>query len=429
LGPQGVACIVDGKGALLAHPDETLVLAHSNWSMRPVIKEWLEHPGQPTILTESADSAMGFKESVAYPIPLLKSAVVVQQPKKEVFAPLEKMRNQFILWTLVSLTIFISLAVWVSWRILEPVRQLQHAAEQLGKGNRDVYLNIQTRDELEDLGTTFLQMATSLTQLEMLRNDLLHMIVHDLKMPLSTMMATLDSLLLGDFGTLEKGQVQFVQLARRSGQEMLLLIQNLLDVGKMEEGKLKLHKERFSPRGWAENVLSGFQPLVAAAQKHLRLSIGPDLGPIEGDIALLSRVLANLISNALRHTAKVTGEVEVSLYPDGTYLAVQVRDNGEGISEEDQKHIFDKFVQGQEPALTETAAASSARTVRTGVGLGLTFCKMMVEAHGGRIAVFSQPNEGSLFTVHLPMETPFVVPDPTPETPRAIAALSTDKVG
>ena len=421
LGPHGVAYIVDKKGLLLAHPDETLVLGHSNWAAHPVVRTWLAHPERPTALTEAQDP-LGTTESVAYPIPLLESAVVIQQPKKEVFAPLEKMLNQFILWTLVSLAVFISLAVWLAWRILHPVRQLTRAAEQLGRGQRDVHLDIHTHDELEDLGTTFVQMASSLRQLEMLRNDLTHMIVHDLKMPLSTMMATLDSLILGDFGALAKGQVQFVQTARRSGQEMLLLIQNLLDVAKMEEGKLKLHKERFPPRGWAENVLSGFQPLADAAQKRLRLSIGPDLGPVEGDIALLSRVLANLISNALRHIRPVTGEVEVSLYADGHYLAVQVRDNGDGIAEEDQKHIFEKFTQGHDES-------ASTRSARTGVGLGLTFCKMMVEAHGGRIAVFSQPNEGSLFTLHLPMQAPYVVPEPPAETPGSIAGLSTDKVG
>jgi len=254
------------------------------------------------------------------------------------------------------------------------------------------------------------------------------MIVHDLKMPLSTMMATLDSLILGDFGPLGKGQAQFVQIARRSGQEMLLLIQNLLDVGKMEEGKLKLHKERFPPRGWAENVLSGFKPIADSAQKRLSLALGPDLGPVEGDIALLSRMLANLISNALRHARQVTGVVEVCLYADGAYLAVQVRDNGDGISEEDQKHIFEKFVQGQSSPQAGETGLSGARQARTGVGLGLTFCKMMVEAHGGRIAVCSQKNEGSLFTVHLPMQAPFEAPQAALAVVPFIAGLPTDKV-
>ena len=131
---------------------------------------------------------------------------------------------------------------------------------------------------------------------------------------------------------------------------------------------------------------------------------------------LMRQILWNLISNALRHTRPVTGEVEVSIYREGTFLAVRVRDNGEGIPDEDQKHIFEKFVQGD----------GRRASVRTSVGLGLTFCKMITEAHGGRISVYSQSGEGSLFTLHIPMrETLGKSPAENP----SIAALSTDKVG
>jgi len=416
VGPGGVAFIVNEKGTLLAHPDEKLVLAHTNWANRPVVQAWLQNPKEPTILTESYSENRLAYESVAYPIPLLRSAVVVQQPKSAVYAPLQKMRRQFVLWTVVSLIILIPFTIWVAWRITHPLRQLRQAAEKVGQGERDLRLNIHTHDELEDLASTFEGMAASLGQLERMRNDLVSMIVHDLKMPLSTMMATLDSLLMGDCGPLVKGQTQFVQIARRSGQEMLLLIMNLLDVAKMEEGKLTLMKEPFAPRGWAENVISSFKPVAESGQKRLRLVEGDDLGPVEGDIPLLARVLANLISNALRHTRPVTGEVEVSIYREGTFLAVRVRDNGEGIPEQDQKHIFEKFVQGD----------GRRASVRTGVGLGLTFCKMIVEAHGGRISVYSQPGEGSLFTLHLPMRETL---GKSPAEEPFVAALSTDKVG
>lgn len=415
IGANGMAFIVNDRGTLLAHPDEQLVLSHANWADRPVVKAWLADPEKPSVLTESWEGGDDPLESVAYPIPLLKSAVVVQQPKSQVHRPIEDMVSQLIIWTLVSLVIFVSLSVWLAGRIVAPIQQLRGAAERIGAGERDIRLRIQTQDELQDLGEAFEQMAASLAQLERLRNDLTHMIVHDLKMPLSTMMASLDSLLLGDFGRLEKGQTQFVQIARRSGQEMLLLIQNLLDVAKLEEGKLILHRERFAPRGWAENVLFGFQPLADAAQKKIRLHVAPDVGPVLGDIGLLSRVLANLVSNALRHTARVTGEVDVSLYADGPYLAVQVRDNGEGIPHADQRHVFEKFVQA------DRAGGEAGRSPRTGVGLGLTFCKMVVEAHEGRISLYSQAGEGTLFTLHLPMQPPV--------SASSVAALPSDKVG
>jgi two-component system sensor histidine kinase/response regulator len=225
------------------------------------------------------------------------------------------------------------------------------------------------------------------------RRDLISMIVHDLKMPLSTILPSLESLLVGDLGKLSKDQAHFIHMARRSAQEMLMLIQNLLDVAKMEEGKLKLHPELFNPPDWATSVVSNFKPLAEAANKKLSLTFARDLTPLEGDTALLGRVLGNLISNALRHTPAVSGEVAVTLYHDGGQLAVEVRDNGEGIPEEEIGRIFEKFVQGEK---TKSSLGS-------GTGLGLTFCKMVVDAHGGHITVFSQPKEGSAFTFRLPI--------------------------
>jgi two-component system, sensor histidine kinase and response regulator len=265
---------------------------------------------------------------------------------------------------------------------------------EVGQGKRDIHLDIHTHDELEDLANTFEQMTRSLAQLERVRRDLISMIVHDLKMPLSTILPSLESLLAGDIGPLTKEQSYFVQMARRSSQEMLMLIQNLLDVAKMEEGKLALHRELFAPGDWAKSVVSNFQPLADAAKRKLTLTLSKDVAPIDGDSALLGRVLGNLISNALRHTPAASGEVSITLYRDATLLAVEVRDNGDGIPEADQERIFEKFVQGE----THEAALHS------GTGLGLTFCKMVVEAHGGHITVFSQPKEGSVFTFRLPLK-------------------------
>jgi len=310
------------------------------------------------------------------------------------------MRRQLIVWALVSAALFLLIALFVSWRILKPLHELQKAAEAVGQGKRDIHLDIHTRDELEDLASAFEKMTLSLAELERVRRDLISMIVHDLKMPLSTILPSLESLLMGDLGKLTKEQADFMQIARRSAHEMLMLIQNILDVAKMEEGKLRLHPEPFNPADWAHSIVSNFKPLAEAAKKKLLLSIAKDLAPVEGDAALLGRVLGNLISNALRYTAPVSGEVAVALYRDGTQLVVEVRDNGEGILETEQERIFEKFVQGE----------NHREGLGGSVGLGLTFCKMVVEAHDGRITLFSQPKFGSVFTFRLAMREPVDVP-------------------
>jgi len=392
VGPHGIAYIVDSKGTLLAHPNEKLVLAHTSWAPRRVVQAWLAQPDRPTTLTRDRDPEGAELLSIAYPIPLLKSAVIIQQPKADIYAALERMRREFIIWTLVSVLVFLAMALAVAWKILKPLRQLQAAVEEVSQGKRDVHLNIHTHDELEDLAATFEKMTQSLAALERTRRDLISMVVHDLKMPLSTILPSLESLLAGDLGSLSKDQSHFIQMARRSGHEMLMLIHNLLDVAKMEEGKLSLHPEPFTPGDWAKSVVANFQPLADSAKKKLALEVAYGIVAVKGDVPLLSRVLGNFISNALRHTVPGSGEVTVSLYQDGDQLAVEIRDNGEGIPEAEQKTIFERFVQGQ----------GQTANLRSGTGLGLTFCKMIVETHGGHITLFSQPKEGSVFTFRLP---------------------------
>ncbi|OGR91232.1 MAG: hypothetical protein A2992_03455 [Elusimicrobia bacterium RIFCSPLOWO2_01_FULL_59_12] len=393
VGQRGTAFVVNSRGALLAHVEEERVRAHTNLASAPVVQEWLSHLSEPTGLHEYADEIGVPVIAMAYPIPLLQSAVVVQQPKEDVYAPLKQMRNQLIAWTALWVGLFMALTVLIAWRIQQPLRQLQSAAEDIAGGKMDVTLNIQTHDELEDLGRAFSRMAGSLRQLEGMRRDLINMIVHDLKSPLSSIMVSMDYLLTGQTGSLSGEQRKFLSLGHRSANEMFMLIQNLLDVARLEEGKLSLNKESFDPRAWAEESVLSFQPVADAGKKKLHFSAREDLPSVEGDRALLGRVLGNLLSNALRHTPLGSGEVFVTLSRRGDQLAVEVRDNGQGIPQEYQTRIFEKFVQ------VERKRAH----LRTGTGLGLTFCKMAVEAHGGRIFVYSAPEEGSTFTFLLPL--------------------------
>ena len=393
VGDRGSAYIVDQHGALLAHVDADRVRAHTNLARTPVVQDWLGQPSLPTDLREYADERGVPMIALAYPIPLLKSAVVVQQPKADVYAPLVHMRSELILWSSLWVCLFLAVTVLVAWRIHQPLRQLESAAEHIAQGKMDVQLEIHTHDELEDLAQAFIKMAGSLRQMEGMRRDLISMIVHDLKSPLSSIQASLDYLLAGEAGLLNPEQRKFVMLSHRSGLEMLILVQNLLDVAKLEEGKLPLNKESFAPLAWADEVLGSFRPVAEAAKKKLELIVTEDLPPVEGDRSLLSRVLGNLLSNALRHTPFGTGAVIVSIARRQQQLAVEVRDNGQGIPPEYQTRIFEKFVQ------VERKRAH----LRTGTGLGLTFCKMVVEAHGGRIYVQSVPNEGSTFTFLLPL--------------------------
>jgi signal transduction histidine kinase len=402
VGERGMAFIVGPRGDLLAHVDETRVVAHVNLARLPVVQDWLSYPSDPSSLKEYTDENGVPVIGLAYPIPLLQSAVVVQQPKADVYAPLRHMRSELIAWTALWVGFFLAVTLLIAWRIQQPLRQLQAAAERIAQGKMDVQLDIQTRDELEELGKAFGRMTDSLRQLEGLRRDLISMIVHDLKSPLTSILVSLDYLVTGQAGTMSAEQRKFLMLGHRSGTELLMLIQNLLDVAKLEEGKLTLNKETFSLHEWADEIVASFRPVADAGKKQLHLDAWENLPPVEGDRALLGRVLGNLLGNAIRHTPLGTGRVVVTLSRRTGQVCVEVRDNGQGIPQEYQTRIFEKFVQ------VERKRAH----LRTGTGLGLTFCKMIVEAHGGRIFVQSVPDEGSTFTFLLPV-TESIAPEPS----------------
>jgi signal transduction histidine kinase len=411
VGGRGTAFIVDSHGALLADVDPERVRAHTNLAPLPVVRDWITNPEQATGLHAYSNSRAEPVIALAYPIPLLHSAVVVEQPRSDVFAPLERMRDRFIVWTAVSVFVFLALTVLIAWRIQQPLRQLKTAAEGIAQGNMDVKLEIHTGDEIEELAKAFSRMTLSLRQLEAMRRDLINMIVHDLKSPLSSILTSIDYLFTGQAGAINTEQRKFLMLGHRSGNDMVMLIQNLLDVARLEEGKLPLNNMPFAPHEWAEEVVHSFQAVAEAGRKKLRLVVTESLPRVEADRELMSRVLGNLVSNALRHTPLGTGEVIVTLSRRLEQLVVEVRDNGQGIPQEYQTRIFEKFVQ------VERKRAH----LRTGTGLGLTFCKMVVEAHGGRIFVQSVPDEGSTFTFLLPLKAP-AAPDPSMPQPALTAA-------
>jgi signal transduction histidine kinase len=259
-----------------------------------------------------------------------------------------------------------------------------------------VALDIRTGDELEEVGAAFNTMAVSLRKLETMRQDMINMIVHDLKSPLSTILASLDYILSEELGKLPEDQKNFMAISQRSGNELLNMIQTLLDIAKMEEGKMTLSRETFAPVPWAEKAVRSFQPIAEMGKKQLSLTAASPLPEVEGDVVLLGRVLGNLLSNALRHTRMNVGVVSVHLEADENILRVSVKDNGEGIPLEQQASIFEKFVQ----------ADGAHQRARSGTGLGLTFCKMAVEAHGGMITVQSAPQQGSTFTFTVPLVRP-----------------------
>jgi two-component system sensor histidine kinase/response regulator len=241
-----------------------------------------------------------------------------------------------------------------------------------------------------------------LRELEKLRDDLMNMIVHDLKTPLTAVLATIEMLHDGDFGALNADQRRALSDAQNKAQDLLALIEDLLEVSRLEQTSLPLDLEAISPAQFVDELMSEWRLRLQQGGATARADVAPDTPTLEADRPLIKRVFGNLIQNALTHSASaVTLHLSARREDDGVLFTVA--DNGPGIPREYQEVIFRKFQQVKTP---------HAPRVRSS-GLGLAFCKMVVDAHGGRIWVQSTEGQGSAFHIVLPLVPPRAAPAAT----------------
>jgi PAS domain S-box-containing protein len=228
--------------------------------------------------------------------------------------------------------------------------------------------------------------------LERMREDLTHMIVHDLRNPLGSIMSSLQLILAAFVEQDDTVPVtKLVRIAMRSGNKLYRLIDSLLDTGRLEAGETELKKTFLSAESLVQEAIEQAQPLALNRAQTLTTQISPVLPEVLADGELITRVLTNLLDNAVKYTPR-EGRITLSVETDGEDLLFSVSDTGHGIPPESCQRVFDRF-----------ARLESAKGL-TGSGLGLSFCKVAVEAHGGRIWVESELGHGSTFYFTLPLE-------------------------
>ncbi len=222
---------------------------------------------------------------------------------------------------------------------------------------------------------------------ERLRDDLTHMIVHDLRSPLSSVMASIDMMSRGVTGDLNASQQHVLNIANESSQQMLAMINTLLDISKLEAGHMLLERSKANICLIAQRVATQLTSLAHERRIMIETICESETLP-SADVTLIARVIQNLIANAIKFSGR-GATVSVRVIEESGEVIISVRDRGIGIAPRDREKIFAKFGQVGER--------------RGGTGLGLTFCKLAVEAHGGQIWVDSQIGQGSTFSFSLPL--------------------------
>jgi len=351
--------------------------------------------------------------------------VRVKIPNAETAAA--RKRNLAILWTIAIVTVFlamVALYVIVRYLIVRPLTHLREVSDAISRGNIQKRVELKTGDEFEKLGNAFNRMMRymveaqlelrnvnddldqkvdqlaqanmRLYQMNRLKSDFLATVSHELRTPLNSIIGF--SEVLSSIPSLDDKQQRYVDNIQRSGRMLLEMINDILDLAKIESGKMKVRLSEFSIKTLIGAQCDMARPLTERKNIDLICEIAEDLPPLYQDQGKLQQVLSNLLSNAIKFTPE-GGRIIVRADRDQRgNLELVVSDTGVGIAEEDHQAIFEKFRQG-----ASVLSGGDAMTREyTGTGLGLSIVKELCKLLGGEVSLESQLGNGSSFTVQIP---------------------------
>jgi len=349
-------------------------------------------------------------------------------------------RNRALLISTALLTALLIMAgsyLIIRYVIVKPVKHLKEVSDAISAGQLNVRSEIQTGDEFEDLSHAFNRMLRNLMSMQeryqrlnsdldrkvdelahanmalyesnRLKSDFLATMSHELRTPLHSILGFSD-VLLNSAGQLNEKQARWVANIKGSGSQLLNLINGILDLAKIEAGKMEVRPEELSLPDLCENLVTMLRPQAEKKNIDLRTQYDSALPLIRQDQAKLRQILANLLSNAVKFTPE-GGRVLLKAVIEGSDVVLTVTDTGVGIAPEDQEAIFEKFRQAGNPLTRE----------HEGTGLGLSIVRELSKLLGGDITLKSELGRGSTFTLRLPREA---APDAQSEVRWGLTSLA-----
>ena len=308
----------------------------------------------------------------------------------DIFTAMQSIRLVVYTVMVILLVAILAFAIFSSYQISRPFRNIEETIEHIGDGGTVETISIEGASELKSISRSFNTMLKRINQLEASRQEFVSNVSHELKTPMTSMKVLAESL-IGQEGVPEELYQEFLTDIVNELDRENNIITDLLTLVKMDSTGMELNISLVNINELIETQLKLARPL--AKEKNIEL-VMESFNPIiaEVDETKFSMCISNLVVNAIKYN-NVDGWVHVSLNADKTYFYVKVQDNGFGIPEEAQEHIFDRFFR-----------VDKARDRATGgTGLGLAITKTIVLAHNGTIKVFSQVDKGTTFTMQIPL--------------------------
>lgn len=301
--------------------------------------------------------------------------------------------TQVLLDVLLSGLIAVVLAVfavsYITGRITRPVVQMGDAVRRFSSGDYNARVDIVSDDEIGELAVTFNEMADEINTLEQARRSFVANVSHELRSPLTSMKGFLEAMVDGTIPA--QDHEKYLTVVIDENKRMISMVNGLLDLAKIEAGEGCVEKKCFDVNELIRRTLITFEARIVEKRIEIGIEFASDRCSVLADPVQISQVLRNLIDNAIKFSP-VGGTIVLRSSCDKKYAYISVCDNGRGISEDDTKHIFDRFFKA-EKARTPSGAA--------GTGLGLAIVKRIVDSHGETITVKSKLGEGTMFTFTL----------------------------
>jgi signal transduction histidine kinase len=412
IGRQGRVYVVDSADHLVAHPNMSLVLRKTDLATYAPLRGMRSELGSGGQNVAGMVDAQGLEGgsamvSAGY-IPAAGWLVVVEQPRSEVLGPV----YNAIARTSVLIGVGLLAALFVSYllarRLAHPILEVRSGAEKIARGDFSTRIHVKTGDEVEALASEFNRMADQLqdyttglerkvaektAQLELAnrhKSEFLANMSHELRTPLNAIIGFSEVLGARMFGDLNPKQAEYVTDIYGSGQHLLSLINDILDLAKVEAGRMELDVHEFEVQSAIDNCCTLVRERAHRSRLRFSAEVEPGIGKWRGDERKFKQVVLNLLSNAVKFTP-AGGEVELRARVEGPWLRVSVTDTGVGISPQDQEAIFTEFHQ-----------VHAAQGKNEGTGLGLTLSRRLVGLHGGTLIVESLLGKGSTFTASFP---------------------------
>ncbi len=426
IGTAGYAYAVDSGGEVIAHTTNiSLVLAQTNLGALPQVHAALA--GGPTapagVVTNGRDPQGTEVLSAFQSVDPPGWWVFVEEPLSEAFAPIQAAISRTVSLLLVFLLVAVGTSVLLARNLVRPIESIQAAAASIGSGALNQRIEISSHDELGALAEEFNRMAArleahyadlehevqartselaaALTKLDEKSRELeaashhksefLANMSHELRTPLNAISGFSQVLRRQLFGGINEKQAEYLDDILASAHHLRSLIDDVLDLSKVEAGQIELRIAPFSLPQALERGIVIVRERATKGDVRVSLSVDPNVDTIVGDERRITQVVFNLLSNAVKFTPP-GGTVDIAAAQVDGEVRISVSDSGPGIPPEDRERIFEEFQQ-----------AAAGKEQREGTGLGLALSKRLVELHGGRIWVESQPGTGSTFVFALPV--------------------------